>query len=66
VSVYIRIALRYLAGYLVLHGVLSQDVADTLAGDPDVAAAAEALVGFAIAAGTEWYYRAAVKYGWPT
>jgi hypothetical protein len=65
-SVYVRIGLRYLAGYLALHGILSQDLADTLAGDPDIVAAVETLAGFAVAAGTELYYRAAKKYGWPT
>lgn len=65
-SVWIRIALRYAAGALVARGLIAQDVGDVLAGDPDVLAALETLAGLAIAAGTEFYYRLAKQYGWPT
>ena len=65
-SVYVRIFLRYAAGFLIAKGILSQDLGDALAGDPDIIAAAETLAGFGVAVATEWYYRAAKKFGWPT
>lgn len=58
----VRIALRYLAGYLVLKWAVPQDVADMIANDPEVAAA----VGVLIAACVEGAYGLAKKYGWAT
>lgn len=63
---YIRIGLRYVAGYLVLRGILSQDLADTLAGDPEVLALFELGAGFAIGAAVEGWYAFAKRMGWAT
>ena len=57
-----RIILRYLAGILIARGLISEDFAQ----DPDVFMALEALVGFAIMAGTEVWYMLAKKLGWNT
>lgn len=57
-----RIALRYLAGYLVLKGILPQDLADTIAADPELAA----LVGGAIMVAVESFYAVAKRMGWKT
>lgn len=58
----IRIALRYLAGYLVLKQIVPQDVADMIANDPELATA----VGVLIMAGVEGIYALAKKRGWAT
>lgn len=59
-SVIVRIGLRYGAGYLVLHGLLSAEDGATLSTDPDV----QMLVGAAIGAATEGWYLLARKFGW--
>ncbi|MBB3396890.1 hypothetical protein [Rhizobium sp. BK060] len=59
---YGRIALRYIAGYLVLKSILPQDIADMVAQDPDIAA----VIGAAIAAGVEGLYALAKRRGWAT
>ena len=65
-AVIVRIALRYLAAYLVAKGVLDQALGDTLAMDPDFAAALTVVVGFLIGAATEGWYWLAKKFGWTT
>jgi len=57
---FIRIALRYVAGYLVFRGVLPPELADLIANDPEIAA----MIGLAIAAGVECAYALARKFGW--
>lgn len=61
---FIRIALRYGAGYLVARGLLGQADGDTIANDPDVYAAVELFAGFTIGALTEGYYMLARRFGW--
>jgi hypothetical protein len=61
-QVYIRIALRYLAGYLVLKGILPEDMADAIANDPELALA----IGVAIGIVVEGAYALARKLGWKT
>jgi hypothetical protein len=63
---YVRILLRYVAGYFVIKGILSQDLADTLAGDPEIVALIETAVGFAIGAAVEGAYVMAKRLGWRT
>lgn len=58
----LRIALRYLAGYLVLKGIVPQDIADMIAQDPELAAA----IGVAIGALVEGAYGLAKKLNWRT
>lgn len=58
----IRILLRYLAGYLVIRGLVPQDIADMIAQDPELAA----LVGSAIALAVEGAYALAKKFRWRT
>lgn len=50
-----RILIRYVVGLMI--GV---DLADTLAGDPDVVT----VVALALGAAVEFAYSMAVKYGW--
>lgn len=59
-----RIFLRYLAGYLVARGVVSTDIGATLAGDADLASAAELLIGLGIGAVSEGWYVLARRFGW--
>lgn len=65
-----RILLRYGAGGLVFWGLLSQQLADRLAIDPDVIAVTTAgldlAIGLASAVAVEGYYWAAKRLGWPT
>lgn len=57
-----RILLRYLAGYLLIKGLLPEDVARMIENDPEIAAA----VGALIAAGVESLYAVAKRLGWKT
>lgn len=57
---FVRIAVRYGAGYLVLKGLLSPEDGATFTTDPDV----QMLVGAVAAALTEGWYMLARKYGW--
>lgn len=59
-----RIILRYLAGYLVARGLVTTDFGATLAGDADLASAAELLIGLGIGAASEGWYILARKFGW--
>ena len=61
-----RILLRYGVGYLIAHGVLSGSFGHMVSNDPDVAMAAEVIVGLVFGAISEGYYVLAKKYGWPT
>lgn len=57
---YIRIVLRYIAGYLVLKGLLPPELADMIANDPEIAAA----IGVIIAACVECAWALARRFGW--
>jgi len=57
---YIRIGLRYVAGYLVFKNIIPKDIADILASDPEVVA----LIGGGIAFAVEGAYALARRFGW--
>lgn len=57
---YIRIALRYLAGYLVFKNLIPAEWADMIANDPDIVAG----VGIALALCVEGFYAMARRFGW--
>lgn len=57
-----RIILRYIAGYLVLYGLVPQEIADMISNDPDIAIA----VGAVLVAAVEIFYALAKKFGWQT
>lgn len=59
---YIRIGMRYLAGYLVLKGVLPQEIATMIEQDPELAGA----IGAVIAVLVEGAYALAKKMKWRT
>lgn len=59
-----RIALRYIAGALVVRGFLGSDDAAAFTSDPDIQMAIEAGLGLAIAGATEAWHWAARKFGW--
>lgn len=59
---YSRIALRYVAGYLVLKGIIPEDLAKVIEQDKELAIA----VGVGVAAIVEWIYAKAQKLGWRT
>ena len=59
---YIRVVLRYLAGYLVLKGLLPQEIADMIEQDPELAGAVGALIAVAV----EGAYALAKRAGWRT
>jgi len=64
-TVIIRIAMRWLAGALVTHGLFSADMTDLLV-DPDLIALIEAGVGIIIGVAAEWWYGLARRFGWAT
>ncbi|RFZ89381.1 hypothetical protein D0Y60_01760 [Shinella sp. WSJ-2] len=57
-----RILLRYLAGYLILKGILPEDIAHMIENDPEIAAG----IGALISAGVESLYAVAKRLGWAT
>lgn len=61
---FIRIFLRYLAGILVGYGWLSQEDANAVAFDPDLAGALEIGLGLLIGFASEAWYYIARKFGW--
>lgn len=61
-SVIARIVLRYLAGALVIKGLLPED--SGIATDPDVLNVVEVTLGLAIGGVTEGWYWLARKFGW--
>lgn len=58
----VRVALRYIAGAMVAHGVVSAGQ-ESFADDPVVVEAATAVVGLLLGAATEWYYARAKRTG---
>lgn len=65
-AVFIRIFLRYVAGFLIAKGFLSQDMADLLAGEPELVAMIEVGIGLAIMTTVEGAYALAKRWGWTT
>lgn len=59
-AVIVRIGLRYGVGYLVIHNLLTQEDAASLAVDPDVQMA----IGIALGAVVEGWYVLARRFGW--
>lgn len=57
-----RIFLRYVAGYLVIKGLVPQEVADLIANDPEFAA----LLGAGLMFVVEGAYALAKRFGWQT
>lgn len=60
----VRILLRYLAGLLVMKGLISTDMGTSLAADPDAFAILELVIGTAAGVAAEWWYWLAQKFGW--
>lgn len=65
-AVFIRIALRYLAAWLVTKGFLSDDAGSMFASDPDIASMIDVAVGTALAAAAEAWHYVARRLGWTT
>lgn len=63
-ALFARIALRYLAGFLIARGLLGADDAATFTNDPDIQMAIEVGLGAAIASATETWHWLARKFGW--
>ena len=65
---YIRIILRYLAGFLVAKGITDAATAELIATDPSLLdgllSAASAIWGALVASVAELWYRMAKKFGW--
>lgn len=61
-SVYVRILLRYLLGYLVLKAIVPKDVADMVQNDPEIVAAIAGLLSMVIEGVTVF----ARNRGWKT
>lgn len=57
---YIRIALRYLAGYLVFKNLIPAEWAEMIANDPDIVAG----IGVVLALVVEGFYVMAKRFGW--
>jgi hypothetical protein len=65
-TVFIRIALRYLAAALVARGLIDPGTGDLLSTDPDIAQAAFIVAGAASAIAAEGWYWLAKRFGLPT
>ncbi len=64
-SVFIRIVLRVLAGYLAGNGV-PPEIVEMVLGDPDVLEGLELVIGAALWFVVEVFYFMAKKFGWKT
>jgi hypothetical protein len=65
-TVWIRIALYLLAGWLYGSGYIGEEVKSLVTEDPAVAGAIEALISALITAPPIWWWRLAKKHGWHT
>lgn len=63
-AVLIRIALRYLAGALVIKGLIPEAMGSQIAADPDILNVLEVASGVAFGAVAEGWYWLARKFGW--
>lgn len=63
-GVFVRIALRYGAGFLVARGLLMEGDGNMLASDPQIAAALELAAGAVLGAVSEAWYALALRFGW--
>lgn len=63
-SVFVRIFLRWLAGFLIAKGIFSESDASMIATDPELAAMIEVGLGMALGAISEAWYFLARKFGW--
>lgn len=61
-----RILARYLAGYLVLKGMLDPHLGSQIGADADVLKLLEMLLGAALGCVTEFWYWLAKRLGWKT
>ena len=65
-GVFIRISLRYLAGFLIAKGLLDSSTGSMLAEDPELVSAIELAVGAILIALSEGWYWLAKRLGWRT
>ena len=63
-SPWIRIALRYVAGWMVAQGMIDGELANIISTDPDLAASFNLLIGALMAAISETWYAFAKRMGW--
>jgi hypothetical protein len=59
-----RIILRYLAGVLVMKGLVDADLGKVLAGDAEILGLIDVGLGLAVGAVAEGWYWLARKFGW--
>ena len=62
-SVFLRIALRYIAAFLMARGVLSHDVGTALSADEDVIQAVELVLGSLVGVAAEVWLYAERRFG---
>lgn len=63
-AVFARIALRYVAAFLIAKGLLAPDLGDQISADPDIIMALELAAGAAVGAAAEGWYYLAHRFGW--
>lgn len=63
-AVVARIVLRYVAGALVIKGLIPEDTGTQIASDADLLGILETGLGLGIGALTEGWYYLARKFGW--
>ena len=63
-AVVARIVLRYVAGALVIKGLIPEDTGTQIAADADLLGILETGLGLGIGALTEGWYYLARKFGW--
>lgn len=61
-----RIILRYLIGIFVAWAWFTPEIGEQLASDTDIQLVVETGLGLAAAAGVEWFYLLAKRWGWAT
>lgn len=61
---FVRIALRYAVGALIIKGIVSPEMGEMLSNDPEISMAIEIGLGVAIGALVEGWYYLARRFGW--
>lgn len=65
-TVWVRIALYLIAGWLFSSGYISDEVKRMITDDPEVAAGVQVAVSAVVAGGSVLWWRIAKRFGWST
>ncbi|MAU21104.1 MAG: hypothetical protein CMH13_11295 [Martelella sp.] len=65
-TVYVRILLYIVAGWMLSSGLINKEVERIITTDPVIATGVQALLGSAVALATGYWWKLAKRFGWKT